>query len=394
MNVLSRDSQRMILKLMCRSSGIGDIVEITGHSPNTVRRCLARFGEALAAVHDRWVRGIAPTRLQLDEIWAFVYARRESRISVSPLRKRAPPADYGEYYTWTAFDPDSKLFVSYHTGNRGSESGIVMLTDLNSRVVSRPMISTDGFQAYGDLIQRSFGADMDHVVMEKVFAGKHVPRTGETTKYLIGLNKVPQNQSKVDVTLASTSLVERLNASIRNYTARMTRRTYKFSKKLENHIHAFSVFVMYYNFVKPHAGFGKAERHLTPAIKAGLTNKVWSYDDLLDEVDEYWRKKAIKPSLQVVPSLQYTPLAVGETTDRPYVVSYSARKREAKVHKATCRAGRKTNNGRRLNQWYAFHSERAARRCAENLSPVQHSVCSICIVGHYAGNIATGRATN
>jgi IS1 family transposase len=392
LNVLSRDSQRMILKLMCWSSGIGDIVEVTGHSSNTVRSCLARFGEALLASHDRLVRGVAPKRLELDEIWAFIYARRESRISADP-GSRPPPADFGEYYTWIAFDPDSKLLISQFTGRKGSGAGAEFFADLCPRVVSRPMISTDGFQAYADLIQRSFGADMDHVIMEKVFKGRFIPETGETTKFLVGLKKVPQNQSKVDVTLASTSLVERLNASIRNYTSRMTRRTYKFSKKFENHVHAFSIFTMWYNFVKPHAGL---KGRLTPAMQAGISKTLWSYDDLLNEVDRYWEQKALRPVLQVVPEQQYTALPVGQTSDRPYFVSYSAQKREAKVHKATCRncqhgVGRKINGGPRMNRWYAFQTEQGARRCAETLAPLQHGVCSICIVGHYAGSMVTGR---
>lgn len=390
MNVLSRDSQRMILTLMCRSNGISDIVEITGHSPTTVRRQLARFGEALTATHDRLVRGIAPARIELDELWSYVYAKRWKKVE-RKKRKRPLPLDVGHVYTWTALDPDSKLLISYHTGYRGNATGLSFMTDLNSRVVGRPLLSTDGYEAYPDLIQRTFGTEMDHVVMQKIFKSWRNPKTGEGEKYLVGLEKVAQNQSKVDVTLASTSLVERLNASIRNYTSRYTRQTYKFSKKLENHCHAFAVFVMYYNFVKPHGGFKGAERHYTPAMKAGLTDKVWSYDNLLDEVDEYWRRKAIQPALQVVPPIQYTPLAVGEITDRPYVVSYSPQKRVAKIHKATCGAGRKKGTAPRMNQWYAFQTERGARQCAEKLAPLQHSVCSICIVGHYAGNIATGR---
>jgi hypothetical protein len=376
LNVLSRDAQRLVLKLMCRSSGIGDIAEVTGHSTTTIRRQLARFGEALAASHDRLVRGVKPARLELDEIWAFVYATRASRIRGGP-GGRPPPADFGEFYTWTALDPDSKLFITYQTGNRDHQTGIEFSTDLASRVISRPMISTDGFRQYADLIQRAFGTNMDHVIMEKEFAGFFNPKTGENVRYLARLNKVPQNQSKADV-------------------SRMTRRSYKFSKKLENHVHAFSVFVMYYNFVKAHAGLPKGERHLTPAIKAGLTTKVWTYDDLLDEVDEYWRRKTLKADLRIAPPPQYTALAPGAWSDRPYFVSYSPLKHKAKVHAANCRdckrAGAGRKDGPKSHQWYAFETQGGARRCAETLAPLEHSVCSICIVGHYPGARGTESA--
>jgi hypothetical protein len=124
-------------------------------------------------------------------------------------------------------------------------------------------------------------------VLKKEFKKWWNPQTGESGNVLTAVEKTAQNQSRVDISLASTSLVERLNASIRNSISRFTRQTYKFSKRLENHIHAQSIFVMYYNFVKPHRGLTGAERHFTPAMKAGLTNRVWSYDDILDEVDGY-----------------------------------------------------------------------------------------------------------
>ncbi len=136
------------------------------------------------------------------------------------------------------------------------------------------------------------------------------------------------------MTLASTSLVERLNASIRNFSSRFTRPTFKFSKKLSNHIHAQAIFVMYYNFVRQHDGLKGAERHWTPAMKAGRSNRLWSYDDLLNEVDEYWRHKAMQPILRVVPPRQYLPLAAGETSLLPYFVMYSPVKSKRRFTRA------------------------------------------------------------
>ena len=104
MRVLNRNQQRQILMLMCRSNGVGDIVEITGHSPNTVRRYLARFGEACAAIHDCDVRGLRIRRAEVDEIWSYVYAKEEARVS-KDQNKRPPPPDLGAFWTWVAIDP-------------------------------------------------------------------------------------------------------------------------------------------------------------------------------------------------------------------------------------------------------------------------------------------------
>jgi len=386
MNTLNRAEQRWILKLLCRDNSIADIVGVTGHSSNTVRRHLARFGEALLATHDKLVRNITPKRVEIDEIWSYVYAKRERNVCREE-GKRPPPSDLGAFYTWTALDPDTRLFLGFLVGDRGYDTGLSFFLDLNSRIVNRPLITTDGHNPYPDLVTKTFGDDADHVVLMKEFKKWWNPDTGESGNKLTLLQKVPQRRTNVDLSLASTSLVERLNGSIRNSISRFTRQTYKFSKRLENHIHSQSIFLMYYNFSRKHHGFKGAERNYTPAMKAGLTKGIWSYDDLLNKVDEYWQHKARQPTLRVVPPRQYMPLAAGETSPLPYFVMYSPVKREAKVHKGSCGncrqgVGRKAQRAG-SNEWYAFESERAARKCAEALAPVQHSVCSLCVTGQY-----------
>jgi IS1 family transposase len=364
-------------------------VDFTGCSPNTVRRELGVLGEALLAFHDGKVRGVTCRHLQVDEGWSYVYAKKEWKINRKNVKRPAPP-DTGHFYTWVGIDADTKLLIGWRVGDRSHDSAIPFLLDLRSRILNRPLISSDAYEAYPDAVQQSFGADADHVLLKKTIqTWKDFQNRDKTSKYL-GAIKIPLNQTKVDLELAGTAHVERWMGTLRTFVSRFNRETYKFSKRLSNHIHHQAIFAVYYNFTKKHGGFKGAERHFTPAMKAGLTDRIWSYDDLLDHVDEYYRTKAQKPTLQAVAPTPYTPLAVGETSDRPYFVSYSAQKRVAKVHKATCRncqhgVGRKSSGGPRMNQWFAFQTEQGARRCAETLAPLQHGVCSICIVGHYEG---------
>jgi IS1 family transposase len=386
MNCLTKEQQRQVLMLMCRHNGINDIVEITGHSANTVRGHLARFGEALAASHDRLVRGISPRRIEVDELWSYVYAKREKNITREP-GKRPPPADRGAFFTWAAMDPDTKVFITWQVGDRSENTGRRFLADLYVRVLGRTLITSDGYGVYPDAIKAIFGPDADHVSIQKEIKGWRNPETGERGTHVISMEKVLETGKLEDLSLASTSLVERLNASIRNFVSRFTRQTYRFSKKLENHVHAHSIFVMYYNFVKPHRGFKGAERHFTPAMKAGLTDRLWSVDDLIDEVDRYWQHKAMQPMLRVVPPPKYVPLQPGHSSSLPFFVMYAPKKREARVHNGECRncrhgIGRK-DGGAGSNRWYAFETERAARRCAESLAPLNYSVCSMCVTGQY-----------
>jgi len=394
LNRLPKAKRKTILNLICRSNCVADIADITGCSTTTIRRELGVLGEALAAFHDQTVRGLTCSRIQADESWSYVYCKRDVNLTTVGA-KRPPPADRGKYFTWVAIDPDTKLLVSWMVGDRSVNTGIPFLLDLRSRVLNRPLISTDAHVVYPSAVQHAFGSDADHVLLDKNIESWKDIKTGEAGSRYLGATKIPLNQTKVDLKHAGTSYVERFQGSIRNSVSRMTRQTYKFSKKLANHIHHQAIYVVYYNFTKRHTGFRGQDRNYTPAMKAGITKKIWSYDDLIDVADEYWRKKAVVAVPHLTSPPQYTPLTSGEWSDRPYFVSYSEQYHRAKVHASTCRDTKRAAKGRkdgpRANKWYAFQTEGGARRCAEILSPTDHSVCSICIVGHYAGNMVAGR---
>jgi hypothetical protein len=73
----------------------------------------------------------------------------------------------------------------------------------------------------------------------------------------------------------STSFVERSNLTIRMGMRRFTRLTNAFSKKLENHEHAFALFAMHYNFCRKHT------TRQTPAQACGLADHAWSVEELV-----------------------------------------------------------------------------------------------------------------
>ena len=77
----------------------------------------------------------------------------------------------------------------------------------------------------------------------------------------------------------STSFAERQNLTMRMSMRRFTRLTNAFSKKLENHCHAVAIYFAYYNFCRIHQTL-----RVTPAMEAGLTDRVWSVGELLNLV--------------------------------------------------------------------------------------------------------------
>lgn len=74
----------------------------------------------------------------------------------------------------------------------------------------------------------------------------------------------------------STSFVERQNLSMRMEMRRFTRLTNGFSKKLENHGHMVALYFMNYDFCKIHQTL-----RVTPAMEAGITDHVWSVEELV-----------------------------------------------------------------------------------------------------------------
>ena len=73
----------------------------------------------------------------------------------------------------------------------------------------------------------------------------------------------------------STSYVERQNLSMRMGMRRFTRLTNGFSKKFENHAHQIAVYFFHYNFCRVHKTL-----RVTPAMEAGLTDHVWTLEEL------------------------------------------------------------------------------------------------------------------
>lgn len=84
----------------------------------------------------------------------------------------------------------------------------------------------------------------------------------------------------------STSYVERLNLDTRQRCRRFTRLTNAHSRKAENHAHAVALNFFTHNFCRPHSTLTKATGvKTTPAMAAGLTNRVWGVEDLLALMD-------------------------------------------------------------------------------------------------------------
>lgn len=278
MNKLPPDRRAQIIGMMAEGVSIRAICRLTGASKNTVAKLLRDAGEAFSAYQDRELRNLRCKRLQLDEIWSFVYAKQKNVAGA-----KAAPEGAGDIWTWTALDADTKLIASYYVGNRDGEAARYFVDDLASRLAGRAQITSDGLKLYVEAVEEAFGAEVDFAQLVKVYGDAPEGQKRYSPAECVGCRKAHVTGSP-DPAHISTSYAERQNLNIRMGNRRMTRLTNAFSKKAESHAHAMSVYFMHYNFVRIHQ-----TTRVTPAMAAGVTDRLWELADLVAVLEEWER---------------------------------------------------------------------------------------------------------
>lgn len=275
MNKLDSETRGRIIHLLCEGQSIRAVTRLTGASKNTVIKLMIDAGKACAAYHDTHVRGLKSRRVQVDEIWSFTYAKQKNVATA----KRQDMA-YGDTWTWTAIDADSKLMISWLVGGRDSEYAIAFMDDLRDRLAQRVQLTSDGHRAYLEAVEGAFGGDVDYAQLVKIYGT--APEAGKgrySPAECIGARK-ERIEGSPDPKHISTSFAERHNLTMRMHMRRFTRLTNAFSKKVENHAHAVALHAMYYNFVRTHKTL-----RVTPAMAAGVTDRLWEIADIVALVE-------------------------------------------------------------------------------------------------------------
>ncbi len=269
MNRVDIRRQTQVIAALVEGNSIRSTSRMTGVARNTVTSLLVDLAEACAGYHDRYVRNMRVRRLQCDEIWNFVGAKAKN---ATPEKKAE---GWGDTWTWTALDADTKLCVSYLVGGRDAGWAMEFMQDCASRISSRVQITTDGHKSYLEAVEGAFGMDCDYAQLQKIYGASGENETRYSPAKCIGCDMkiVSGNPNPKHV---STSFVERQNLSMRMSIRRFTRLTNAFSKKVENHAAAVALWFMYYNFCRVHQTL-----RVTPAMEAGISDHVWSIEELV-----------------------------------------------------------------------------------------------------------------
>jgi IS1 family transposase len=273
MNKLPAAKRAQILSLLCEGSSMRSVARLADVSFNTVSKLLVDAGVVCAAFHHETVRNVKSKRVQCDEIWAFVGAKAKN------VTDEQKAAGWGDCWTYTAIDADSKLLVSYLVGTRGPHNTYEFMKDVASRLATRVQLTTDGLKYYFDAVDHAFGIDVDYAQIIKHYSGGYQTDGSAATRYSPARFVSSQKEVLIGDPAPkhiSTSFVERANLTMRMSMRRFTRLTNAFSKKAENHAYMVAIYAVWYNWIKVHKTL-----RVTPAMQAGLSDRVFDMADLV-----------------------------------------------------------------------------------------------------------------
>ena len=273
MNRLPLHKRVQILHMLVEGSSMRSVSRVVGCSINTVTKLLVDAGNTCLEFHEAKVQGVKSSRIQCDEIWSFCYSKQKN----VPQDKQG---EAGDVWTWTAIDADSKLILSWMAGDRSAETAYAFMDDLSTRLATRVQMTTDGYIVYLDAVQGAFGADIDYATLIKHYGSAPEAEVRYSPPKVVGCSAATIS-GKPDGKHVSTSYVERQNLTMRMSMRRFTRLTNAFSKKLESHVHALSLYFTYYNFIRVHKSL-----RVTPAMEAGLIDHPMTFEGLVALIDK------------------------------------------------------------------------------------------------------------
>src|SRR5437016_8962198 len=155
MNRLDNMTRAQVIGCLIEGCSIRSTVRMTGVAKKTVMRVLVEVGEICADYQDHAFRNLGTRRLQLDEMWAWIYCKEKNRTE--EIARKHP--DSGDVWLWVAIDADTKLVPSWMLGQRDLATATAFVSDLASRLSNRVQITSDGHRPHVEAIESMFGTE-------------------------------------------------------------------------------------------------------------------------------------------------------------------------------------------------------------------------------------------
>jgi len=395
MNKLSFERRVEIVSSLLNTASMRGCERDKKYSMKTIERVLRDVGDASIDYMNNCIRDLNVRCIQADEIHSFSEAKQKNLATMT-----TDPSEAGNLWTYLAIDADTRFILAYHlAGDRSIYAATTFLRRVNATMRRdhrglfpvKPTLVTDKMVSYQGAADTVFGDDIHQAFVvkrsdkegpngEKLPGGRHI----RSEKFVIRGN--PQRSD------IQTSYIERVNANIRNFCRRYTRKTYCFSKRIDNHERHLALVLMYLNFCwlptkprKHNRGDGSPPATATSAIAIGATKTVWSIEDLVRMADEFVARRAEEAVARGATTSDEVESAMAPT----HWVYWSKLHYLAKVHKAECKSCNhgqgKPNVATAKGVWLPFGSKEAALLGAAQCEPDRFEECKICL-GSYSNS--------
>jgi IS1 family transposase len=295
--------------------GIRAVARVFEVDPNTVLQWLVEVADHAAAFTQYFLHDVRVTPVQLDELFALLSAVKAGEVSDTEAIQRLSRSPH---WVWVAMDPVTKLLLTLDVGDRT----LAMAQRVVHQVVQvlapgcMPLFLTDGLQEYMTALLTHYGQWVQPARQQAQGPApkpRWMPLPGllyaqvvktvrrrrlVDVQHRVGFGTLEAIQQVLAVCgwQINTAFVERINLTIRQHVAAVGRRVSTLCKGEDGLRQQVALYHCYYNFCLPHAslrqplpqslpthGTGSAKRWQaqTPALAAGLTDRVWSLQEVL-----------------------------------------------------------------------------------------------------------------
>lgn len=281
---LSKEKRALVLAALCEGTPINAVTRMFNTGKHAVLRVIEESGEAMMNYMMENFRDLPVARIEMDEQWQYV--------GIHGQRTEDKVAGRGDYWLWAAIDPDTKLVFSHLIDRRNWNASEVFVEDVAKRVRGPVQITTDNHRSYAKHIRAFFGFEGVSYGTETKIFGEPDSLTEWQKRRKNGVPRVAKATREVVfgspcMKTVTTAHIERVFLSVRQELTRFTRCTLAYSKDLRMHKLAVGLHFGVYNLVRRHSGIDG----LTPAQAAGVEEKRWSWENIIDYTDAYFRQK-------------------------------------------------------------------------------------------------------
>lgn len=378
-NFLTKDRQERLARALMRGRPQRTIAEDEDIDRKTVAR------------HARWLGRTARHLLmqqtaltlryfQMDEFYSYVLAKAHNAADI-----KSPVVLAGRFLHFLAVESDTGFIVSHMVApSNGVEDTRRFIKDFDARLarnpdgsyVHVPELITDGHGSYGSVIKEDgYPYNYGKFIKESTYETKD----GRTLKKRMfgGIRREIVQGTLRDPDGFNTQMNEAVNSSARARNMRVHKKSKAGSKRFAQHCDQFSLWAWGYNYA-----FVQERRKQTPAMAAGIDQRLWQAPDLI-RAAEIYREEFPDALDEIDPILLDFDIPEIEIDDPNLIWLYhSLQQKASKAHHPDCRwcnqgAGVKGYMGT-SGIWLPFKTLDEARVYGEQATPGNFTLCRDC----------------